>query len=334
MIKKLWRRLFGKRAVSRPGTTNGESLVEPVSDPSPAFDRDTASDFLLVLFGGEAADRADLSPEEGAFLDEMEKLLGSREVVNLVPRLSGSLPRLLSMLREEKSVHELSEQIATDAVLVANVIKMVNSPFYRIRKEAIETIEQSIVILGEKGLREVIASVTLRPVMQAGVVAGIDESLATSLWDEAQKCALSCRSLGDLRQPQDNFALYLCGLTHSVGLTAILRRLALSSQIPQFPVSKPFLDALNLLYPRISYRLILEWEFPQASLEIMKSLATSSSERSPAANILADGIKLARAHSLATRGFYTDEEVQTLLQKPDFRRVWQKTFISSDVQHQ
>tara|TARA_B100001964_G_scaffold225140_1_gene272656 strand:+ start:332 stop:586 length:255 start_codon:yes stop_codon:yes gene_type:complete len=81
-------------------------------------------------------------------------------------------------------------------------------------------VDEALVILGEDGLREVIASVVLGPIMVTKAVPGIDTSLSSSFLGEALKCAVTCRSSARMRGSADPFAVFLSGLTNSVGLAA------------------------------------------------------------------------------------------------------------------
>jgi HD-like signal output (HDOD) protein len=155
--------------------------------------------------------------------------------------MSGSLPRLLASLRSGSSVKELSDQVVSDPQLLANILKVVNSPFYRAKSKKIENVDEALVILGEDGLREVIASVILGPIMVTTAVPGVDTSLSSSLWGESLKCAVTCRSFARMRGSTDPFAVFLSGLTNSVGLAATLQLMTKVDHPLSHPFSVPFL---------------------------------------------------------------------------------------------
>ncbi len=329
IVRALFRKWFYSRE-SPDQESPGEEVVpeiEPATDITAVehTDQDTIGDFLVALFGDKNPDRVDLSRSESHLLEGLENSLASGDVINLVPRLSGSLPKLLMMLRDGTAVHQIGEQLASDPVLLASVIKIVNSPFYRIRQDDVDNINQAIVILGTRGLREVIASVTLRPILEANTIVGVDESLASSLWDEAIKCATCCRALARTRRIKDEFPLYLCGLTHGVGLTAVMRSMSMSIDPPSIPHGTKFHDAIKEIYPRMSAALIKEWEFPKASQKILREYARSAAKSrvaSPELEILNDGIHIAHAHTLYSRGHYDQDQVKGILEITDGNRLW------------
>ncbi len=64
------------------------------------------------------------------------------------PRRPSLLPQLLrAMNDEEVSRRELVTIISRDPSLVGNLLKMANSPFYRVSAQAVESIDRAVVIL-------------------------------------------------------------------------------------------------------------------------------------------------------------------------------------------
>src|SRR5262249_58505604 len=67
---------------------------------------------------------------------------------------------------EDASRRELVTIISKDPSLVGNLLKMANSPFYRVSAQAIESIDRAVVILGNEGLRSLIAAALTQPIFQ------------------------------------------------------------------------------------------------------------------------------------------------------------------------
>ena len=68
------------------------------------------------------------------------------------PRRPSLLPQLLRAVNDEEvSRRELVTIISRDPSLVGNLLKMANSPFYRVSAQAVESIDRAVVILAKRG---------------------------------------------------------------------------------------------------------------------------------------------------------------------------------------
>ena len=286
---------------------------------------DPEVDFLFQLFGGDDLIKSDIVAAELEFIQHLKALLASKLHANLVPRLSGSLPRLLASLRKGDRIRQISDQIAGDPEVLANIMRAVNSPFYRLRSKKIESVDQALVILGEKGIREVIAAVTMKPIMTIQSNEGID----SALWDDSTKCAAVCRMLSDGAGSEDSFSAYLSGLMHSVGLIAILRQLAKATLPLKSELSKPFTSAfvreLRKIYPR-PMQIAMQWELSEESLKIFAAFASDNQGDSPSLEILREAIFLTRANTLWRHGHYVDNDIGAAIQGEHRQRIWRKKF--------
>jgi hypothetical protein len=111
-----------------------------------------------------------------------------------VPRVPEVIPQLLRSLGDEDvSAAELSRQVAQDVVLVAEVIREANSAYYQ-PITPVKTVEAAIMMLGQNGLRMLLARVAFRPVinMQAD---GFARRAAPHVWSQSEKCALAASLL-------------------------------------------------------------------------------------------------------------------------------------------
>lgn len=72
---------------------------------------------------------------------------------SLLPRAAGVVPALLARLRSDSSsLGELADHVSRDPTLVAEVVAMANSAFYR-RERPVMELSHSIQMLGVGGLR-------------------------------------------------------------------------------------------------------------------------------------------------------------------------------------
>src|SRR5437764_2542404 len=139
------------------------------------------------LAGGDASQAA--GPAARLVLDELARLARAPDqAAELVPRVPEVIPRLLRSLRDEAvSSVELARDLTRDAVLVAELIREANSPFHRPAKP-VRTVDAAILVLGQNGLRMLLARVAFRPIMSAssGRCARL---VAPRLWLHSERCA-------------------------------------------------------------------------------------------------------------------------------------------------
>ena len=182
----------------------------------------------------------------------------------LVPRVPDIIPQLLRTLRDENmNAADLSRQLAKDVVLVAEVYREANRPAYRPRYHSgppVDSMEAAIMLLGQNGLRMLLARVALRPVlsMQDGALA---KRAAPLVWSQSEKCALAASLLAP--QARANaFEAYLAGLIENVGLVVALRLVDLACKDGALPQSDEFIAALFDGARTLSARIAELWEFP------------------------------------------------------------------------
>jgi len=209
--------------------------------------------------------RGDAAPtSEARILAELARLAGDPAAAGeLVPRVPAVVPQLLKSLRDDSvSTADLARQVARDAVLVAEVIREANSPYFRSAKP-VTTIDGAVMVLGENGLRILLARVAFRPVinLQGGRVV---RSVAPRLWLHSDACALAASLLAP-EVGADPFEAYLAGLVLDVGLVVAFRlidyHLGHLDQ-PLVPQSDAFCEALLASGRELSAAIATQWELP------------------------------------------------------------------------
>ena len=97
---------------------------------------------------------------EGLLIDELARLAQSPDAgAELVPRVPALVPQLLTSLRDANmSGADLSRMLSQDVVLVGEVMRAANSPFYSPRTP-LNTIESAVMLLGQNGMRQLLARV-------------------------------------------------------------------------------------------------------------------------------------------------------------------------------
>lgn len=236
---------------------------------------------------------------ERLLIDELSRMAESPSAgAHLIPRVPAVVPQLLASLRDDSmSTAALSAILAQDVVLVGEVIRGANSPYYR-SSAPIKTIESALMLLGQNGMRLLLARVAFRPVMstQSGHMARL---AAPQIWRHSEKCATAASLLAPGLQANP-FEAYLAGLMHNVGLMVALRlfdQLYPNGVLPQSP---QFHAALADHTRTLSARIAAMWEFPVA---IATAIAhTGQASLSPLVRTLTAADRLAKLRMLAEGG--------------------------------
>ncbi|WP_313033287.1 HDOD domain-containing protein [Massilia alkalitolerans] len=310
-MKNWLARLFGSPAQPAPAPPSAVPAAAGVVNPPPSFDLDLA--FYRSLAGGSA--HAGAMPE-GLILDELARLARQPEAAaELVPRVPAVIPQLLRSLRiDATSAGELARQVTQDVSLVAEVIREVNSPYYRATAR-IANIEGALMLLGQNGLRMLLARVAFRPLIgsQGGRLA---RHAAPQLWCQSEKCAMAA-SMAAPACGADPFEATLAGLMRSVGLVVALRLADQLGGATPLPQSDGFAHALLDSARRLSAGIAGLWEFPPAVAQAI--LQAGQLEATPLAQALHEGDRLAKLRVLCNAGDKQAIELATDLSEGELR---------------
>ena len=233
--------------------------------------------------------------QESLILDQVQALADRPgEAAELVPRVPEVIPQVLRSLREEDvSASELSRQLAQDVVLAAEVIREANSAYYR-PMTTVKTVEAAIMMLGQNGLRMLLARIGFRPVikMQAD---GFSRRVAPHIWSQSEKCALAA-SLVAPGLSAGVFESYLAGLMQNVGLVVAFRLSDRVCQNGNVPGSSDFGIKLLACSWQLSAEIARHWDFPQ---DVVDAIAQApGTGRSSIARALGQGDRIAKLRLL------------------------------------
>ena len=217
--------------------------------------------FFCWLVQRPADEHAPLGARERQALQQLARLASdSGAHAGLMPRAAAVVPHLLARLRAEAvSLSDLSQHVSRDVTLVAEVIAMANSAYYR-REVPIVDLEYAIRVLGVEGLRSAIARVVLKPLIQArgGELVGCS---AKRLWEhtdkKAQLCAAMARSKG-----LDSFDAYLLALIHNAAWNAVLRAMDGVAGDQPWHFSAALVAALRPCRDRLFALITRQWQLP------------------------------------------------------------------------
>lgn len=212
--------------------------------------------FLAWMTQCDLDPAADLGAPEQQVLQRLAARVADPTThASLLPRAAGVVPALLARLRSDSSSSgELADHVSRDPTLVAEVVAMANSAFYR-RERPVMGLSHSIQMLGVGGLRAAIARVVLKPMVDARSGPLIKRS-AQRLWKhtefKTQLGAEIARSQG-----LDPFDAYLLALLHDMAWSVLLREL--DGAAPAWRLSTAFVSELGTWRDRFAGLIAQQW---------------------------------------------------------------------------
>ncbi|MBI3727250.1 MAG: HDOD domain-containing protein [Burkholderiales bacterium] len=279
--------------VSTSNTVSAEKLVAW----KPALPVDSLFFDWVMGYPGEGAS----IETEQVVMQALYKLLASdlNDAV-VVPRVPSVIPQLLNSLRNKAiSAGELSSQIVKDVVLVGEVINTVNSALYN-PADRINSLEKAVMVLGEEGLRLVIAKVAFRPIINLNA-GQFTRRAAPHIWGQSEKCAVACHTLA---RDIDPFHAFLTGLMKNVGLIIAFRLLDQTCEQGKFKYSPAFQPIFSSVAATLSYRIAQRWEFPEHVILALQQQAggRKAIEWSPLGHLLHTADLIAKMRLLVNHG--------------------------------
>jgi HD-like signal output (HDOD) protein len=137
------------------------------------------------------------------------------------PRRPSLLPQLLEAINGgEASLRAMAKIIAQDPALTGNLLRIANSPLYRINPKPVESIERAVTLIGTQGIRSIIAAALLQPVLPKGGAFGTFPEI---IWEHTLYSASSAEAHAALVENSDPFAAQMLGLLQGLGSIIVFR---------------------------------------------------------------------------------------------------------------
>jgi HD-like signal output (HDOD) protein len=309
-MKNWFARFIGK---SKPQQQIRISVQEPVAVPSlpakkswqPPIKID--GPYYQWLVNREVKEKSVALDVERKLLTALRATLESDLRENrLIPRMPIVVPQLLKCLRDANvSMSKFSDELERDSLLLGEVIRQANNARFE-GKSQISSIEQAVILVGEDGLRQLIATATMQPIIniQTGHYTKV---AAARIWAHAQNSAILCRSLAG-KYSVEPFEAYLAGLLHDIGLITALRIMDKATDGIEAPHSSGFCNAYANCAKQLSVRISELWELPPALIQAFnEQLAGENMTRSPLGDVLFTADQLSKARVMANYGHVKDE---------------------------
>jgi HD-like signal output (HDOD) protein len=180
------------------------------------------------------------------------------------PRRPSLLPKLLATVNDsEANMAEMSRIIAQDPALTSNLIRIANSPIYRATGQPVESIDRAVTMVGVQGIRSIIATALLQPLMTAGV--GAFSKFPDAVWEHTLYAAMAAETHATQLENAEPFISQLIGLLY--GLSAIVVFRIVRDQFAAHPHLQPdpgsFARLLENWVAPTAGRIAISWELSQ-----------------------------------------------------------------------
>ncbi|HEY1899103.1 MAG TPA: HDOD domain-containing protein [Steroidobacteraceae bacterium] len=246
------------------------------------------------------------------------------------------LPQLLRAVHDRKSTqHQLANIFARDPALAGNLLKVANSPVYRVSEDPIESLDRAVALLGTDGLHSLIATALVQPVFK--LAATHYPRFPEIVWEHTFRAASAAENHASQVENDDPFAAQLLALTMGLGVIVIYRividrsRELLDGRAPHPAVVIALIDSQCA---GVAKRVAASWELSErvlTALEEQRPRGAGEAPRtlSPLGRSLAFGRKLAALAVLHEHGRISEDMVRSSMDMQgrlaaEFDSIWVK----------
>jgi HD-like signal output (HDOD) protein len=246
-----------------------------------------------------------------------------------LPRRPSLLPKLMSAIGSDaNSMRELAKIIGEDGALLGGLLRLANSSFYRVTDKPIESLERAVMMVGTAGIRSLVTTALLHPVMTA--TRGPFSAFPEAIWEQTQYAASAAEMHGAQIEHVDVFSARLVTLLHGLATNTvfrIIREECIAANIEVKPETLAWL--LEDWVGPTAARIAMSWELP---IEHRTALASRPYENALARSLLFG--RLAGAQIiLVKRGLIKESAARATLLAHEHRRVqidrlWSKLAVT------
>jgi HD-like signal output (HDOD) protein len=246
------------------------------------------------------------------------------------------LPQLLRAVHDKKSTqHQLANIFARDPALAGNLLKVANSPVYRVSEDPVESLDRAVAMLGTDGLHSLIATVLVQPVFK---LAATDyPRFPEIVWEHTFRSASAAESHASQVENGDPFAAQLLALTMGLGTIVVYRLVVDRCHLMRegrSPHPAVIISLIDSQCANVAKRVAASWELSERVLTALEEQrprrkGEPAAPLSPLGRSLAFGRKLAALAVLHEHGLISEDTVRAsmALEGPlaeQFDSIWIK----------
>ncbi|MBD3828731.1 HDOD domain-containing protein [Stenotrophomonas sp. NPDC077461] len=262
-----WRRRQGSLqrglAETRPPRADlrvAAPLAAPAGDPAAVLQAGLYA-LALVPRGGDPAGDTAPAPALRAAVDAA---LSARDwSARHLPRRPQLLPQLIQTVNDhEASARAMAAIIGQDPVLTGNLLRIANSPVYRLQARPVDSLQRAVTLVGTEGIRQIISAVLVQPVMHLQCAAF--PQFDAVIWEHALLASRAAADHARTVSHEDAFAAQWLGLTQGLGAALVMRHLLDACAghgvaVPPRALAAALLDDWTL---PVASRIAAAWELP------------------------------------------------------------------------
>lgn len=249
-----------------------------------------------------------------------------------IPRRPSLLPRLLSTVNDpQAAMVEISCIIAQDPALTGNLLRIANSSMYRVSSQPVESIERAVTLVGVQGIRSIIATALLQPVMTSG--SGNFSRFPELVWEHTLYSASAAEMYAVQVEKAEPFVSQLVGLLY--GLSAIVVFRIVRDQFAAHPHLSPSPGSIARMLESwvapTAGRIAVSWELPERVQYALESQTLAAELQME--NSLGRSLKFGRVAGsvivLSRLGRLTEAEARAIVlageaRRRDTERLWDR----------
>ena len=316
---------FGGSRVQDPRAINDRqgSRAQPSATESDGTQPAGAhADVALLRFTAHALDaslddlRNEATAAELAELEPATRALGDLELqAKYLPRRPSLLPRLMTAINSDSnSMREMAKIIGEDGTLLGGLLQLSNSAFYGVRRhKPIESLEKAVALVGTDGLRSLVATALLHPVMTG--TRGPFSSFAEATWEHSQYAA-SCAEMHAVHiEGADAFSARLLVLLRGLASNTVFRIAREHCAVNDMPPAA-MAKLLDDWVPPMALRIAENWQLPKDLCQVLAAPAEPGLARSLHFGRLAGALLV-----LANHGHMRELSARAIVLADDDRRA-------------
>ena len=248
------------------------------------------------------------------------------------PRRPMLLPQLLRAANDtDTSRRELATMIAKDPSLVGSLLKLANSPFYRVNSQPVESVDRAVALIGTEGIRSLIAAALVQPVFR--VAGGEFAHFPEVVWEHTFLASNAAETYAAVVVNSDPFAAQLLALLNGLGAIVVFR-MALD-QYSMRSLLKPDAATIITLVEQhsatVARHIAASWELSGRILDALdeQTPTDAAQDPSPLGRALRFGRYMGALAVLNAKSIVSDEAAKESMlanhaSGAHFERVWER----------
>ncbi len=230
------------------------------------------------------------------------------------PRRPHLLPQLVQTVNDaDSSAREIAGIIAQDPVLVGNLLRIANSPLYRLQARPVESIERAVTLLGTDGIRQIISAALVQPVMKLGGSAF--PQFQSVVWEHSLLAGAAAADHARAIGREDGLPAQLLALLH--GLAGVVVVQVLLDEYERRPGLVPSATVARALLqqwvPVTAERIAERWALPDPLRDALRAAVDGSGSSVSLARSLEFGQVAATLTLQCRRGELEESEALAIL---------------------